>query len=98
MRLSDDSHDYHCAECGTTGGVCLQGLALSQRIARGLAANSDRLPEGFELTSETLFTGCARECRVRLQVLGTTVALDCGTAGAAVLARLQAQTAQAVGA
>jgi hypothetical protein len=98
MRLSDDSHDYHCTECGTTGGVCLQALALCQRLARGLAANEAKLPAGFELRSDTLFTGCARRCQVRLQVMGTTVALECGGAGAAVLARRAGQAAEAVGA
>jgi hypothetical protein len=96
MRLSDDSHDYHCTLCGTTGGVCLQGLSLSQRIARGLAANGPRLPESVELVSETLFTGCGRDCAVRLRIVGTSVTLDCGQQGATVVASSHAQAAKAV--
>lgn len=98
MRLSDRNHDYLCTLCGTTGGVCLQGLALSQRVARGLAANEGRLPEGFELVSETLFTGCGRDCPVQLRVEGTTVTLDCGRQGAAVVALRHPAATQAVGA
>lgn len=84
MRLSDDNHEYNCTLCGDTGGVCMQALALSRRMAEGLAANADRLPDGFELTSQTEFTGCARTCHVRLQVVGTTVSLEAGQYGAAV--------------
>jgi hypothetical protein len=89
MLLSDDTHDYTCTRCGSTGGVCMQALALGQRIARGLAANERHLPEGTELRCETLFTGCGRDCTVRLDVAGTTVAITCGRTGAAVRATRQ---------
>lgn len=73
MRLSDDTHDYHCSHCRQRGGICMEALWLSQRVARGLAERADILPEGFELTSQTEFTGCGRTCAVSLLVEGLRV-------------------------
>lgn len=98
MRLSDDSHDYHCTICGTTGGPCLQALSVSQRIAGGLAENEDRLPETFELVSQTVFNGCGRNCAVNLHVNGTTVSIDCGCDGATVTAHRHRTSARAASA
>lgn len=80
MRLSDDTHDYECSHCQQRGGVCMEALWLSQRVARGLAERADILPEGFGLTSETQFSGCGRTCRVRLLVDGLRVEVISGLA------------------
>ena len=78
MRLSDTTHDYHCSTCRHRGGMCMEALWLGQRVARGLAARASDLPEEFELTSETVFTGCGRACAVLLSVRGMEVEVMSG--------------------
>lgn len=80
-RFSDDHHDYDCSHCHTRGGPCLEALWLAQRLARGLAARASELPAEFELTSETSFRGCGRDCAVRLHVSGTALEIACGQPG-----------------
>jgi len=78
--LSDDHHDYECSQCRSRGGPCLEALWLAERVARGLAARADALPAEFELTSETLFRGCGKDCAVRLRIRGTSLDIACGLA------------------
>ncbi len=80
-RFSDDHHDYDCSRCPSRGGPCLEALWLAQRLARGLAARAADLPAEFELTSETAFRGCGRDCTVRLRVSGTALDIACDAPG-----------------
>ena len=100
MRLSDETHDYHCSTCQQRGGLCMEALWLSQRVARGLATRAADLPEGFELTATTRFTGCARDCAVELSVTGQRVEVATRTDGAnaRVIADRRADRSLAVGA
>lgn len=84
MRLSDETHEYHCATCRQRGGVCMEALWLSQRVARGLVLRATELPEDFELTSHTSFTGCSRICTVELKVTGQRVHVRTGPDGVGV--------------
>ena len=81
MQLSDETHDYTCSTCRQRGGVCMEALWLSQRVARGLALRATELPADFELTASTRFTGCARECHVALSVSGQRVTVRTGPDG-----------------
>lgn len=84
MQLSDEHHDYECTRCGRTGAPCMQALWLAQRVALGLAGNAGRLPEAYEVISETVFTGCGQNCRARLTVTEAGIGVDCARPDATV--------------
>ena len=84
MQLSDATHDYSCRCCGGTQGVCMEALWLARRLAATIAGRADELPQGFEVTSDTRFTGCGQDCAVQLRIASATVEVTAGNQGARV--------------
>ncbi|MBK5926734.1 hypothetical protein [Rhodobaculum claviforme] len=89
MQLSDATHDYDCGACGTTGGVCMEGLWMARRLAASIADRAALLPADFELVSRTRFTGCGRACAVDMRVTPTMVQITAGSMGARVEAEVR---------
>ena len=81
MHISDRTHDYDCATCRHTGGVCLEALWLCQRIASSLEARCGSLPETFFLRSQTVFQGCGRDCAAELSLGDERIEIACGLDG-----------------
>ena len=89
MQLSDATHDYACTRCGATGGICMEALWLVRRISGGLSIRTMDMPPDVELTWQTSFTGCGRDCAVTLRITAATVEVASGDHGATIAAGLR---------
>ena len=96
MELTDATHDFACVRCGATDGVCMEALWLARRIAGEISARADSLPADFEVTADSRFLGCDRDCAVRLRITAAAVEVASGSHGARVEASLRRRPVRAL--